>query len=166
MLLHFLLAVLAGIQSPRPLAVVRGGSFEVTVPQGWSASTVTGTLVRLDHLTGASLLIIRTRSTENLDSFAHRGAERIMAPLGFAKFEDPRHFSDSDRELVQYEIRGNRLSERHRILYRALRSKDGLFEVIYENDEGRFDILSTEAQTIASSLQSIPEPSPPRRGRR
>ena len=165
MVLHFLLAVLAAIQSPRPVDVVRGGSFELTVPQGWTASTVTGTLVRLDHSTGASLLIIRTRSNENLDSFAHRGAERTMAPLGFAKIEDPRHFSDSDKELVQYEIRGNRLSERRRILYRALRSKDGLFEVIYENNENRFDILLTEAQAIASSLQAIPQP-PPRRGRR
>jgi hypothetical protein len=146
--------------------VIRGGSFEVTVPQGWTASTVTGTFVRLDHSTGASLLIIRTRSNENLDSFARRGAERIMAPLGFAKIEDPRHFSDSDKELVQYEIWGNRLSERRRILYRALRSKDGLFEVVYENNENRFDLLLTEAQAIAASLQSVPPPPPTGRGRR
>ena len=166
MLIRILLTVLAAIQSPRPVDVVRGGSFEITVPQGWTASAVTGTLVRLDHSTGASLLIIRTRSAENLDSFAHRGAERIMAPLGFAKFEDPRHFSDSEKELVQYEIRGNRQSERRRILYRALRGKDGLFEVIYENNENRFDILLTEAQAIASSPQSIPQPPPRAAGRR
>ena len=86
-----------------------------------------------------------------------------MAPLGFAKFEEPRRFKDSVEESLQYEIRGNRLSERRRILYRVIFRKTSIFEVVYESSEDRFDILLSEAQTVASSLELLPEP-PPARG--
>ena len=75
-----------------------------------------------------------------------------MRPLGFAKLGEPRHFQDSDEEWIQYEIRGNRLSERRRILYRATRRKTAVFEIVYENSEDRFDVLLTEAQSLAASI--------------
>ncbi len=41
--------------------------------------------------------------------------------------------------------------------------KTGIFEVVYESSEDRFDILLSEAQAVASSLELLPEP-PPARG--
>ncbi len=89
-----------------------------------------------------------------------------MTPLGFAKLGEPQHFKGTNEEWVQYEIRGNRMTEHRRILYRAFRRGSGLFELVYENNEDRFDQLLTEAQEIASSLQTILQaPAPGRRVR-
>ena len=89
-----------------------------------------------------------------------------MTPLGFAKLSEPQHFKGTNEEWVQYEIRGNRQTEHRRILYRAFRRCSGLFELVYENNEDRFDQLLTEAQEIASSLQTILQtPAPGRRVR-
>jgi hypothetical protein len=89
-----------------------------------------------------------------------------MSPLGFAKIAEPKHFKDTHDEWVQYEILGNRISDRHRILYRVLRRDTGFFELVYEAPEERFDSLVTEATDIASSVQSIIEAPPVRRVRR
>ena len=160
--MKLLLFVLATIQISPSAQVVQTRTFQIMAPQGWVVAD-TGGLIWLNHSTGASVMVLRSRQTEKLDSFARRGAERIMSPLGFAKFDEPRRFTGNGEEWVQYEIRGNRLSERRRILYRAVRRKSGLIEFVYENSEDRFDVLLTEAQTIASSVQEIPEA--PTRGR-
>ena len=78
-----------------------------------------------------------------------------MNPLGFAKLGEPRYFKDAHDEWVQYEIQGNRLADHRRILYRALRRDTGYFEIVYEASEDGFDVLLTEAQSIASSVQAI-----------
>ena len=110
--------------------------------------------------------MLRAGLTGRLDDFAQRQAERIMTPLGFAKLSEPQHFKGTNEEWVQYEIWGNRLTEHRRILYRAFRRSSGLFELVYENNEDRFDQLLTEAQEIASSLQTILQtPAPGRRVR-
>jgi hypothetical protein len=120
----------------------------------------------LEHSSGASLLLLRASLTGRLEDFAQRQAERVMAPLGFAKLGEPQHFKATNEEWVQYEIRGNRLSEHRRILYRVFRRPSGLFELVYENSEDRFDQLLTETQEIASSLQTILQtPAPGRRVR-
>ncbi len=120
----------------------------------------------LEHSSGASLLLLRASLTGRLEDFAQRQAERIMAPLGFAKLGEPQHFKATNEEWVQYEIHGNRLSEHRRILYRVFRRPSGLFELVYENSEDRFDQLLTETQEIASSLQTILQaPAPGRRVR-
>ena len=80
-----------------------------------------------------------------------------MTPLGFAKLGEPQHFKGTNQEWVQYEIRGNRMTEHRRILYRAFRRGAGLFELVYENNEDRYDLLVTEAEEIAASLQTIIE---------
>ena len=89
-----------------------------------------------------------------------------MSPLGFAKLGEPRFFKDSHDEWVQYEIVGNRLSDHRRLLYRALRRDTNFFEFVFEAGEDRFDLLLTEAQGIATSVQAIIEAPPPRRARR
>ena len=89
-----------------------------------------------------------------------------MTPLGFAKLSEPQHFKGTNEEWVQYEIWGNRLTEHRRILYRAIRRGSSCFELVYENSEDRFDVLVTEAQEIASSLQTIIETPPPPARRR
>jgi len=125
-----------------------------------------GGYVLLEHASGASVMVERINRTTNLLDYAQRQAERIMSPLGFAKIEEPKHFKDTHDEWVQYEILGNRISDRHRILYRVLRRDTGFFEVIYEAPEERFDSLVTEATGIASSVQAIIEAPPVRRVRR
>ena len=89
-----------------------------------------------------------------------------MAPLGFAKLGEPRFFKDNHDEWVEYEIRGNRLSDHRRILYRALRRDTSFFEMVYEAGEDRFDSLLTEAQGIALSVKAVIEAPPVRRARR
>jgi hypothetical protein len=61
---------------------------------------------------------------------------------------------------------GNRISERHRILYRVLKRDTSLFETVYEAKEERFEVLLTEAQGISSSIQAVIEAPPTRRTRR
>jgi hypothetical protein len=157
MVLPLLISILTALQAPQP-NVVRSRTFQIVAPQGWKVLE-SGFDIWLEHSTGASLRIVRSaRPAQGFDSYARLGVDRIMAPLGFAKFEEPRRFKNADEESLQYEIRGNRLSERRRILYRAILRKAGVFEVVYESSEDRFDILLSEANTIASSLQSIPEP--------
>ena len=145
-----------------PPSLARGDRFQIVVPQGWKVSRAAADVL-LEHSTGASLIVRRPVQARNIDVFARDGVERIMAPLGFAKLDPPRKFEDSNAESVQYEIRGNRLSERRRILYRVVRRDAAVFEVIYENSEDAFNILVTEAQSIAASLQVMIEQPPLRR---
>lgn len=164
--MHFLSIILAAIQVSQPLSSVRGDRFQIMAPQGWKVVRE-GLEVLLEHSTGASVAVRRPRDSRqprNLDVFALDAVEQIMAPLGFAKFEAPRRFKEGNQESVQYEIRGNRLSAHRRILYRAVRRNAVVFEVVYESSEERFDVLLTEAQSIASSLEVIVEPPPPPRG--
>jgi len=146
--------ILAVFQTSQPPAAARGDRFQIVVPQGWKILTAGGDVV-LEHSTGASLLLLRASSTTNLNDFAERQAERIMAPLGFAKLGESQHFKGANEEWVQYEIRGNRFAEHRRILYRAFRRGTSLFELVYENSDDQFNVLLTEAQEIASSLQTI-----------
>src|SRR2546426_860025 len=159
------LLIFTAFQVSQPPAPVRGDRFQIAVPQGWKV-LISGDDVVLQHSSGASLLLLRATPTSHLEDFAERQAERIMAPLGFAKLGEPQRFKGTNEEWVQYEIRGNRLSEHRRILYRVFRRPSGLFELVYENSEDRFDQLLTETQEIASSLQTILQaPAPGRRVR-
>ncbi len=158
------LLIFAAFQVSQPSAPVRGDRFQIAVPQGWKILNAGGDVV-LEHSTGASLLLLRASPTTNLEDFAARQAERIMTPLGFAKLGEPQHFKTtrSNDEWVQYEIHGNRFTEHRRILYRAFRRGGGVFELVYENSEDGFDVLLTEAEEIASSLQAIIQTPPARR---
>jgi hypothetical protein len=161
-----ILALLQAAQTPATPAAsggplgVRGDRFQIIVPQGWKTLR-DGSSVLLEHSSGASLLIQRTERNGSLADLARRQAERIMMPLGFARLGEPRQFKDTHDEWIQYEIFGNRLDERHRLLYRLLRRDTGFFESVYEAPEDRFDLLLTEAQGIAASVQAIIE-APPR----
>jgi len=147
--------IFAVLQLSQP-APARGDRFQIAVPQGWRILTA-GSDVVLEHSTGASLLLLRATPAGNLGDFAQRQAERIMTPLGFAKLGQPQHFKGTNQEWVQYEIRGNRMTEHRRILYRAFRRGSGLFELVYENNEDRYDLLLTEAEEVAASLQTLIE---------
>jgi hypothetical protein len=160
-----LLFIFTALQVSQPPASVRGDRFQIAVPQGWKV-LIAGDDVVLGHSSGASLLLLRATPTSNLQDFAERQAERIMAPLGFAKLGDPEHFKSANEEWVQYEIHGNRLDEHRRILYRAFRHGAGLFELVYENSEDRFEQLLTEAEEIASSLQTYVQTQAPATRRR
>jgi hypothetical protein len=149
--------------TPAP-ATVRGDRFQIIVPQGWRTISG-GDDVVLQHSTDASLLVRRITPAKNLAMYAQQQAERIMTPLGFAKLGEPQSFKDIHDEWVQYEILGNRLSEHRRLLYRALRRDANYFEFVFEASEDRFNLLLTEAQGIASSVQAIIEAPPPRRTR-
>ena len=116
--------------------------------------------------TGASLLVQRITRPANFSDYALHQAERIMMPLGSRSSRDPRALKDSHDEWVQYEIRGNRLTDHRRILYRAFRRDTGFFELIYEAREDDFDLLMTEAQSMASSIQAMIETPPVRTVRR
>ena len=165
----FILAVIFGlIQAGQPATSppsVRGDRFQIVVPQGWKTLNE-GAFVLLEHSSGASLLVQRVTRTTNLADYAKRQAERIMLPLGFALLGEPRNFKDTHDEWIQYEILGNRINDRHRILYRVLKRDTGFFETVYEANEDRFEVLLTEAQSIASSVQATIEAPPPRRVRR
>ena len=167
----FILALIAGLLQdvssppPDPPPAVRGDRFEIVVPQGWKTLN-TGGFVLLQHESGASLLVQRIIRTANLTDYARRQAERIMAPLGFAKLSDSLHFKDTNEEWVQFEIVGNRISDPHQLVYRVLRRNTGFFESIYEAPQTHFAQLLTEAQGIVSSVQAIIENPPPRRPRR
>jgi hypothetical protein len=166
---QFLLVILAALQTVPAVsapAPVRGDRFQIAVPQGWKTLSGGGDVL-LEHSTGASLLVRRVTQTKNLPDYAQQQAERVMTPLGFAKLGEPLFFKDNKDEWVQYEIRGNRLTDHRRILYRALRRGTGYFEFVFEASENRFDLLLTEAQGIASSVQAVIEAPPPvRRARR
>ena len=157
-----LLLIFTALQVSQPTTPVRGDRFQIAVPQGWKVLNA-GDDVILQHSSGASLLLLRAAPAANLQDFAERQAERVMAPLGFAKLGEPQHFKGPNEEWVQYEIHGNRLDEQHRILYRAFRRGGSLFELVYENSDDRFEALLTEAQEIASSLQSLLQAAPAKR---
>jgi hypothetical protein len=141
-------------------ATVRGDRFQIAVPQGWKTVEDGGTVL-IEHTSGASVLVLRSTLPRSLQDYAQKQAERIMAPLGFATIGDPRYFKDTHDEWVEYEIRGNRLTDHRRILYRALHRSSGLFEIVYEAGEDNLEGLLTDAQTIASSVQALIE-APPR----
>ena len=153
MIVAFILLFAQLAQAPR---VVRDGDYEITVPHGWTADRV-GRDATLKHATGASLRILNnSRSTNDFGSLTEHMAEGVANPLGFATISKPRHFSNSNQEWFEYDIRGNRLADHRRILYRAVQSGTGLTEIIFESAEDRFDILLPEALSIASSLKSVP----------
>jgi len=152
-------------QEPLSQPSVRGDRFQIFVPQGWKALN-DGGYVLLGHSSGASLLVQRINRPGNLPEYAQRQAERIMLPLGFAKLGEPQSFKEGKDEWIQYEILGNRLAAHRRILYRVLRRDTGFFEFVYEAAEDRFDLLLTEAEGIASSVQAIIQAPPARRARR
>jgi hypothetical protein len=162
--MQLVLLLLAVLQAATPSAqpTARGDRFQIAVPQGWKILTA-GTDVLLEHSTGASLLIVRVDAARNLAEYAQLQAERIMTPLGFAKLSDPKSFKDSRDEWVEYEIRGNRLSDHRRILYRALRRGTGYYGIVYEASENDFEALLTDAQNIASSVQAFIQTAPVRR---
>jgi len=129
MVVAFILLFAQVTQTPQ---VVQNGDYEITVPHGWTADWV-GRDARLKHTSGASLLIINSRSTNDFSGFTERMAEGVANPLGFATISKPRHFSNSDQEWYEYDIRGNRLAEHRRILYRAVRTHTGQTEIIFES---------------------------------
>jgi len=154
MILVFIV-LFAQAQTAQSSKVVLNGDYEITVPYGWTAEMVSRD-AKLKHATGASLLVVNSRSTNDFRGFTEHAAEGFANPLGFATIGKPRHFSDSNQEWVEYDIRGNRLADRRRMLYRAVRSRSGLTQIIFESAEDRFDVLLPEALSIASSLKSIP----------
>jgi hypothetical protein len=160
-----LLMQVADPANPVASTTVRGDRFQLAVPNGWRTLNEGG-FVLLQHSSGASLLVQRINRTTNLNDYARRQAERIMAPLGFAKLGDPRHFRNQSEEWVQYEIVGNRISDPHRLVYRVLRRDSGYFENVFEAPEQHYDSLLTEAQRIASSVQAIIQTPRPRTTRR
>src|SRR5437867_10166525 len=122
-----LLLILGAVEvSEQASAPVRGDRFQIVVPQGWRVLNAGGDIV-LEHSSGASLLLLRAILTGRLEDFAHSQAERVMAPLGFAKLGEPEHFKATNEEWVQYEIRGNRQSENSRIIYRVFRRSSALY---------------------------------------
>jgi hypothetical protein len=163
-LLLLFLAVLQGSAPPPPPAppTARGDRFQIAVPQGWKILTA-GLDVVLEHSSGASLLIVRAEATRNLAEYAQLQAERIMTPLGFAKLGEPKTYKDTRDEWVEFEIRGNRLSDHRRILYRALRRGAAYYGIVYEASELDYEALLTDAQNIASSVQAVIEAAPARR---
>jgi hypothetical protein len=148
-----LLLFSALLQSSQPQRPTRSRVPEFTVPQGWNVQ-LAGIDLRVTHATGASLTVMRSRHTEKLASYAQIAAEGWANPLGFARIGEPRHFSDAGQEWFEYEIHGNRLAERRRILYRATRNSSGLVEIMYENSEARFDTLLTEVHSIVGQFLS------------
>jgi hypothetical protein len=146
----FLLAQIA-----QPPAVLQGGGYEITVPYGWTARMVTRD-ANLVHVSGATLMVMTSRGDQRVNNLIERTAEGLANPLGFATISKPRHFNNADQEWFEYDIRGNRLTDHRRILYRAVRTKTGLTEIIFESAEDRFDVLLPEALSIASSLKSVP----------
>src|SRR5437879_2466611 len=159
-----LLLIFTVLQASQPAVPVRGDRFQIAVPQGWKVLNA-GDDIILQHTSGASLLLLRAMPTTHLEEFAETQAERIMTPLGFAKLGEAQHYKNGNEEWVQYEIRGKRLEEHRRILYRAFRRGPSLFELVYENNEDRFDQLLTEAQEVALSLQTLAQAPPTRRRR-
>jgi hypothetical protein len=149
--LLMLAALLLPVQRP-----ARGRAPEFSVPQGWTVELFSGIDLVVKHSSGASLRVIHRR-TDDLQGFAQRAAEGIAYPLGFALIGMPQHFNDGTEEWFQYEIRGNRIAQHRRILYRASRNPSdpaGVIELTYENAEDRFDVLLTEAQSIATQFLS------------
>ena len=124
------------------------------LPQGWTTPFIRDDS-RVEHISGASLTIMRRRSPDPFDTFTRRAVEGIARPLGFARIGEPRHFRDSNQRWVEYQVRGNRLVNRRRILYRAVRTDVEFVEIIYENSEDRFEVLLSEALSIASTLESF-----------
>ena len=158
MSVFILLLVLTLLQAPTtpadPPPAVRGDRFQLIVPQGWKTLNEGG-FVLLQHTSGASLLVQRISRTTNLENYAHRQAERIMMPLGFAQIGEPVHFKDGTNEWVEFEITGNRLSNPHRIAYRVIRRSTSYYESVYEAPKEQFEILLTEAQGIIASVQTV-----------
>src|SRR5262245_14492176 len=103
-------ALLIALQVAAPV-IVRGSGYEITIPYGWKALMVSVDAL-LEHSDGASLRITRPYLREEFRNLTRRTAERLAAPLGFAKIGEPRRFRDSSQEWVEYDIRGNRLAER------------------------------------------------------
>jgi hypothetical protein len=145
------LALLLPVQRPARPPIAK-----IPVPQGWTAELNTFDLV-IEHSSGAALKVLHRRA-DDLDAFAQLGADRLASPLGFAQIGAPAHFNDGTEEWIQYEIRGNRIADHRRILYRVMRdlnNRGGIIEITYDNSEARFDVLLTEAQSIVAQFLSL-----------
>ena len=151
---YFLVLTSLLIPAQRP-ARPRGPEF--SVPQGWAVEFSFPDILVVNHSKGASLRVVRSRTTDDLRSFAIRAVDRLANPLGFAQVGMAQHFSDANEEWFEYVIRGNRLAEHRRILYRAARDSQNptsVIEMIYESREDQFDVLLSEAHSIASQFLS------------
>jgi hypothetical protein len=147
--------ILLFVQLNQAPAVVQRFGAEITVPHGWTARDVNESFAMLEHTSGATLLVTKARPAQEFRAATNNRAERIANPLGFATIGTPRHFKNPDQEWFEYDIRGNRLADRRRILYRAVVDKTGLTEIVFETPEGRYDALISEALAIAISHKSI-----------
>jgi hypothetical protein len=151
---YFLVLASLLIPAQRP-ARARGAEF--SVPQGWAVEYSFPDMLLVQHSKGASLRVVRSRTSDDLRSFAFRAVDRLANPLGFARVGMPQHFNDANEEWFEYAIRGNRQAEHRRILYRASRASQNpasVIEMIYENSEDRFDVLLSEAQSIVTHFLS------------
>jgi len=150
------------LQQTQPVPAVQsrdvrlnGSLHTVLVPHGWKVRDIFGPDIRVEHSSGA-LLIFRTaaaRGIRDLEAFTRMGLDRTMQPLGFASFGDPLERKMNGAPAIQYEIVGNRLSERHKLLYVGIRKDDGFYEMVYENSVEDFDLLLREAERIAASIE-------------
>jgi hypothetical protein len=142
------------LQLAQPPVVIQRFGYEITVPHGWTALMVSRD-ARLEHTTGATLTIRKSKLQEAFETVTYRATEVLANPLGFARIEKPRWFKDSAQEWMEVDIRGNRLTDHRRILYRAIQNRDELTEIIFESPENRFDALAPEALSIAASQKSV-----------
>jgi hypothetical protein len=152
MVVAFILLFVQLTQAP---VVVQSYDSEITVPHGWTMRVLNQGFAWLDHASGATLRVTRSFRARRFETLPQQTAERLANPLGFATIGEPRHFSDSNQEWFEYDIRGNRLTDRRQILYRAIRNREGLTEITFESPEGRYDALISEALSIVASHKSI-----------
>ena len=155
-------AILLVLQAVPPPAetVFQSRSMHILVPHGWKPAEPESrsSVIRLEHSSGASFEVRRAGSgTQKLKQFAERGLEQVWLPLGFVSLGDPLERKLRNDPAIQYKIIGNRLSERRKLSYIAVFRIDGALELIYENSEDQFELLSSEAERIASSVQPVTE---------
>src|SRR5262245_28161044 len=84
-------------QVTQPPAVLQSGGYEITVPHGWTAKMVARD-ARLEHVSGATLVVMTSRADQRFEPLTVRMAEIIANPLGFATISKPRHFRNADQE--------------------------------------------------------------------
>ncbi|MBI4474021.1 MAG: hypothetical protein HY646_15235, partial [Acidobacteria bacterium] len=139
-----------------PEAVIRGDAYQMLVPHGWSATESRPD--RLVHTTGASFEVLSIpRAAADIQQYAIRGVEQVWRPLGFVVVGKPVERKVRGYPAIQYDIQGNRLSERRKLRYIAVDRGAGSYELIYENSDEGFDLLLNEAERIAASARPIDE---------
>jgi hypothetical protein len=141
---------------PLILLLLAAQQDSLLVPNGWKAETLLrGSDIIIEHVSGASIIYrpAPARGLRDLDAVARQGVDRTMQPLGFATFGPALLRKLNGDAAIQYEIRGNRLSERRKLLYVGIQRSDGFYEMIYENSEAGFDSLLPEAERIGQSIE-------------